>query len=269
MIESRKAPGINILGVFLCLLFTLPFQGLANCGSASGDLVKVAQVVDGDTLRLVDGRSVRVIGINAPEVKRGAKPGQPLGNEARAAARAFIAASGYQVRLGYEREKEDHYDRLLAHVYNIQGKSLSVELLAQGLVFAVAIPPNITHVDCLYRYQDKARDNRYGIWGYKAWHPQASTGLTPGDTGFRRVNGRVKKVAINSSVWIELEGQLVIQVARDDWPLFPQKPGQWLALKGKQLEAEGWISYRRPKNKQFKPLMMKARSPHALRIVSP
>ena len=269
MIESRKTPGINILGVFLCLLLAQPLQGLADCGRGSGPPIRVDQVIDGDTLRLADGRSVRVIGINAPEVKRGAKAGQPLGNEARIAARAFIAASGDEVQLGYEQEKKDHYGRLLAHVYNTQGKSLGAELLTQGLVFAIAIPPNVAQSDCLYRLQHKAREQGYGIWGHRAWHIQPSAGLTPADIGFRRIAGRIEKVTINSAVWIELEGQLVIQIARDDWSYFPQQRGQWLSLKGRRLEAEGWISYRRPKNTRFKPLMMRVRSPHALRVISP
>jgi endonuclease YncB( thermonuclease family) len=108
---------MQIPGVFLCLcsLF-LPSAAVAECGFPTGELVQVARVSDGDTLKLQDGRSVRVLGINAPEIVHGNRPGQPLGRESRAAAQAFIDASKGKVRLGFERETHDHYGRFLAHV---------------------------------------------------------------------------------------------------------------------------------------------------------
>ena len=40
--------------------------------------VEVARVVDGDTVRLRDGRSVRLIGINAPELAHNGRTTEPL-----------------------------------------------------------------------------------------------------------------------------------------------------------------------------------------------
>lgn len=40
--------------------------------------VRVQQVVDGDTVRLVDGRSVRLIGINTPEIGHGGVAASPM-----------------------------------------------------------------------------------------------------------------------------------------------------------------------------------------------
>jgi micrococcal nuclease len=269
MIEALRTPGMKIPGVFLCLLFAFAPCVSADCGQAKGALFEVVRVVDGDTLRLMDGRSVRVIGVNAPEIKRGNKPGQPLGVAARAATQSFIDAAGGKVRLGYEREQTDRYGRLLAHVYNTHGRSLGHHLLRQGLVFAVAVPPNVALASCLYKAQDEARQKRLGIWGNRAWAAQPATALFVGDEGFRRVKGRVEKVDINSAVWIELEGKLVIRVARKDWQYFPQKPRDWQNLKGKTLELEGWITARQRPHKDFKPLIMQLRSPHGLRVISP
>ena len=42
-----------------------------------GQEVVVRRVVDGDTLRLVDGRSVRLIGVNAPELGKSGGTAQP------------------------------------------------------------------------------------------------------------------------------------------------------------------------------------------------
>ncbi|MHB8822818.1 MAG: thermonuclease family protein, partial [Pseudomonadaceae bacterium] len=43
----------------------------------------VAQVIDGDTLRLTDGRSVRLIGLNTPELGRKGRAAEPLADAAR------------------------------------------------------------------------------------------------------------------------------------------------------------------------------------------
>ncbi|MGV6807200.1 MAG: thermonuclease family protein, partial [bacterium] len=43
---------------------------------APGEPVAVSRVIDGDTLHLVDGRRVRLIGVNTPEMGHGDEPDQ-------------------------------------------------------------------------------------------------------------------------------------------------------------------------------------------------
>lgn len=44
-----------------------PYRGLPGCRSG-GEAAVVARVIDGDTLRLTDGREIQLIGVDAPEV---------------------------------------------------------------------------------------------------------------------------------------------------------------------------------------------------------
>ena len=60
-------------------------------------LVGVAKVVDGDTLRLVDGRSVRLIGINTPELGRDGRKAEPFAVAAQRRLRALVEASNGRV----------------------------------------------------------------------------------------------------------------------------------------------------------------------------
>ena len=57
----------SLVGAFFVSVFCLPAHALCP---APGKLpqAKVQRVVDGDTLRLADGRNVRLIGLNAPEL---------------------------------------------------------------------------------------------------------------------------------------------------------------------------------------------------------
>ncbi len=82
-------------------------------------------MLDGDTLRLPDGRRVRLAAVDTPEL------GRPCADEARdfSAAR-LAAASGW--RLVPADPPRDHYGRLLADVL-LDGESLSEALLLAGL----------------------------------------------------------------------------------------------------------------------------------------
>jgi len=102
-----------------------------GCGQAFPQEAKVGRVVDGDTIELTDGRLVRYIGIDAPEVRRRARPGdrewrtgggnrwvedpQPFGHAATEANRALV--EGKRVRLEYDVQTRDRFGRLLAYVY--------------------------------------------------------------------------------------------------------------------------------------------------------
>ena len=68
---TKKAPLTGAFFFFWLISFSLQ----AAC-PIPGKLptYNVRKVVDGDTLRLVDGRSVRLIGLNAPELARKGRP---------------------------------------------------------------------------------------------------------------------------------------------------------------------------------------------------
>lgn len=261
----KKTPVMKIAGVFLCLVLSLP--GAADCGRPSGSLLTVTKISDGDTLTLADGRSIRVLGMNAPEMARGRTAAQPLAREARAAAQAFVQRAGGKVRLGFERERQDHYGRWLAHVYDASGRSLAADLLRQGFALQIAVPPNTLQAECLQGFERQARQRGRGVWKNAYWNAYPAEKLTPTETGFRHLRGRVSEVAINSSVWLELEGHLVVQIAKRDWPQFGYSQQEWQGLKGKQIEVRGWIVA--PKGRaagKHKPLLLPLRSLAALQV---
>lgn len=261
---------MKISGVFLCATFIAlwPQLGSAECGSPASELVQVARVSDGDTLKLQDGRSVRILGVNAPEITHGKKAGQPLGKESRAAAKAFVERAKVRVRLGFESEKRDHYGRLLAHVYDTRGRSLAVEQLRAGMAMQVGVPPNIAQAKCLAKVEQTARKQNLGVWRHHYWRPLASSSMRGDETGFRLISGRVAKVDINSAVWLELDGKLVVRIAKKDWPLFGYSQRDWQSLKGRRLEVRGWISRQSSRrSQQFKPLVMQLRSPSSLMVI--
>jgi len=123
----------------------------------------VRRGVDGDTLLLANGARVRLIGVDAPETVKPNWPVEPWGPEASEFTRRFVA--GGAVRLQFDRERLDRYDRFLAYVW-VGDRMLNEELLRAGLA----------RVERRFRYsqsmkrrfgqaEEEAKIERRGIWG--------------------------------------------------------------------------------------------------------
>ncbi|WP_375740511.1 thermonuclease family protein [Pseudomonas boanensis] len=230
---TKKAPLIGAF--FFFLASSLPL--LAAC-PVPGKLptYKVEKVIDGDTLRLVDGRSVRLIGLNAPELARNGKPAEPYAEAAHKRLQALVQESRGQVGLRVGREPKDRYGRTLAHLYDSQGRNLEERMLADGLGFRVAIAPNAALSDCQGIAERQARMGGRGIWRQSPW--QSPWRLRQG--GFALLQGRVSAIERNrGGLWVQLEGPLVLRV--EPRLLRQLDVGALQGLVGRRIEARGWV----------------------------
>lgn len=209
----------------------------AFCPAPAGlPVAKVQRVVDGDTLRLSDGRSVRMIGLNTPETGKRGQSAEPFAEAGKRRLQALVKDSGDQVRLQIGQQAKDRYGRTLANVYGRNGTNLEAQLLSEGLGYLVAFAPNTALVDCQQSAERQARQARLGLWRNSP--VQAANRIKKG--GFAVVTGRVKSVQRNrGGVWIELDGSLVLRVAPDLLSAFDVAKLE--RLKGQQIEARGWV----------------------------
>jgi len=250
-----------VLGAF-CL--TGPAQ--ANCPpptAADTEWAQLASVTDGDSLRLKDGRRLRLIAVNAPELARKERPAQPLGSEAQDSLRQLLEP-GDRLLLVYGAERQDHYGRSLAYAYTAEGEHLASYLIERGLGFHIAVPPNLSLADCLAGLEAEAREQRRGVWGHESWQPRPARTLTSADAGFVRISGRVARVDDQGDLWLELDGPVVVNIAARDRARFERPPEAWL---GQTLTLRGWLVDRsgsRAAQRGFKPLVMPLRTPFAL-----
>lgn len=130
-----------------------------------GDDAVVRRVVDGDTLELQDGRTVRLIGVDTPETKHPSQPVGCLGPEATAyTGERFPAGTG--VRLVYDVERTDRYDRDLVYLYRAEDAIfLNLQLVTDGFAQVATYPPNVAHVGDFTDGQTVARQANRGLWG--------------------------------------------------------------------------------------------------------
>ncbi len=202
------------------------------------DLAQVAvrQVVDGDTVRLVDGRSIRLIGINAPELGRKGRSDEPFAVQSKRRLQALVDASDGRVGLLYGEQRKDRYGRTLAHLYDRQGRNLEAQLLAEGLGFMVAVAPNSGLVRCHTAAERQARSKHLGLW--RDEQVKMAGQLRSG--GFALLGGRVASVQRNrGGLWIDLDGGRVLRVAPELLGEFDVRALQ--QLEGRQVETRGWV----------------------------
>ena len=119
--------------------------GILSCAAGLPQEAVVRRVVDGDTIELADGRLLRYIGIDAPELRRREgmhwvmKP-DPFGREAAEANKRLV--EGKRVRLEYDVQTHDRYGRLLAYVY-VDDRMVNAALLEDGYARLLTIPPDV------------------------------------------------------------------------------------------------------------------------------
>ena len=159
---DQPLKAMRIRHAFLILLVLS--CALPGTASAEG-LVLVKRVIDGDTIVLADGRRVRYIGINAPELGSKNGPAERFGSEARDYNRKLMAAE--KVRLEFDYERNDQYGRVLAYVFLPDDTFVNAELVKSGNAYVVFRRPNTKYDSLLLRLQQEAMAKKAGMWeGY-------------------------------------------------------------------------------------------------------
>ncbi|WP_426414949.1 thermonuclease family protein [Aestuariirhabdus sp. LZHN29] len=223
------------------------------------------RIYDGDTLLLEDGRRLRLLGINTPE----------MGREGRADEVGALAAKSFVERLlaGSRRlyidpavEDRDRYGRLLARVYLGPGRrNLSELLLEQGLGALVVVPPNGDGWQCLAAAEQRARLAGLGIWSH-----QPAPAATVSRSGFYVLRGRISGGSRGGDfIWLELDEHLVLRVSQRDRQRFSALPG--LLGEGRRVEVRGWVIDRQARGGTLKSgyrrWMLPVRHPAMIRII--
>lgn len=159
----------------------------------------IIKVYDGDTVGLSSGEKVRLIGIDTPEEFES----QKLFADARRSGQdiAVIKAMGQKaheftsrwvlgqtVRLEFDRERRDKYNRLLAYLYmpfphpplskaprngyivNLDGKKwyfINATIIQSGYAKPMTIAPNDKYKEIFEALYQQAREYHLGLWNKK------------------------------------------------------------------------------------------------------
>lgn len=132
-----------------------------NMPLSSKGAFRVTRVLDGDTIVLDNGETVRLIGVDAPEIHHPEIPVQRFGQEAAEFLRRF--AEGFECILEYEPgDIRDQYGRLLAYVF-IGGRLANAEMIRRGYAYAYTRFPFRRQTEFI-AMEREAREHQYGLW---------------------------------------------------------------------------------------------------------
>ena len=183
----------KVIFLFL-LLFHFLFLSYAQ---DEGEAV-VAKIIEGDTLKLENAETIRLIGINAPELKDtrtvqeeakilGQDPWayRTLGGDAFNAVKKIIEEAEMKIRFESDIEPFDETGNLLAYIY-VPVEILAPEMTADdevylkknvhyeiflnghlvkiGLAQVVVHPANTKYQGLLFRLEQEAKQKKLGIW---------------------------------------------------------------------------------------------------------
>ncbi len=257
--RARRGPALLAFLLLVGLPARLPAAALCPPDHLDAQ-VRVDYVYDGDTLTLTDGRRVRLIGMDAPEMGRDGHATQPGAVAARDRLRALVRRAGRRLGLRYDLDRHDRYGRLLAHLFLPDGDSVTARLLREGRGVPLVIPPNVWHAGCYGKAAAAARRERRGIWRYPRYRPVAARALPARAHGFHIVRGRVRHLGRGRHrLWLDLPGKVALYIQQQDLRWF--RSYDPTRLQGRRVEAMGWIHRRHGERR------MRIRHPSALRVL--
>jgi len=262
--NTKKALSLSAFLVLAFLLLTPSISSATptircslDANDKTDETVTISHVYDGDTVKLSDGRKLRLIGINTPETRSKYKTAEPFGRQARDFLRKLIKKSN-TVQIRYGAQKKDRYGRLLAHVFLSDGRNISAMMLQFGLARSLHVPPNDWRFRCYDQLDKRAQRRKIGLWNhpfYKTINLDASN-LPLGKaykSTFTQVSGVVSRIDDSkNNIWINLGAQFVLRINKSNLAAF--NTIDFNSLLGKKITARGYRVYY-PKRKQFRMLV--------------
>lgn len=187
-------PGFRLfLGVLLAMSTVLPVaaEGPALCGGKP-EAVRIAEVPEGASLKLADGRVIRLVSVIGP---------LPIDGDENAVTRAketlAEVAGGKEATLFVSSDEKDRYGRISVRAVLVGGKTwLEAEMVLRGIV-RVLPSANDKCVKALLQFETKARNAKAGLWKeakFEVFDAESIAALLAAEGRFVVVEGMIRRV---------------------------------------------------------------------------
>jgi micrococcal nuclease len=199
---------------------------------------KVDRVYDGDTVKLEDGRKIRLLGINTPEVQHRNQATEAGGETAKRWLTDKLKTQ--KVRLVTDVEQTDKYKRTLAYIITENKELINVQLVELGLAAVNIYPPNLLYVNELVEAGKHAEQARRGIWQQPQYAVIPVDSLnTDGHPGWTRLSGKVSLIRSSRKyVYLEFSDLFQARIEKKWLTLFPDIN----SYQGQIVEVRGWLN---------------------------
>ena len=150
--------------------YSLPTVSLTQkkpIATNSAEFAIVERVIDGDTIELTDGRRVRYIGIDTPELHHPKKSVQCFAQKAMEKNTELVL--GKKILMKRDVSETDKYKRLLRYVWLVTTNSkqtvfVNEFLVREGYAHLDTFPPDVSYVELFKNAADEARLQNKGLW---------------------------------------------------------------------------------------------------------
>jgi len=127
--------------------------------------VKIWYVIDGDTLKLESGESIRLIGVDANKLYKGeTKIPDEFGNKAAELSKSWVENKIVLLELD-KTELRDQYGRVLAYVW-VDDKMLNMELIKRGFakISQEFLNGKFKYKEMFLEAENYAKEHKLGLW---------------------------------------------------------------------------------------------------------
>ncbi len=246
---------LRALPILLALALASTVASAASLSDLEpGGTVQVDAAIDGETLRLADGRELRLAAIVVPRpalpragVTASADPAaQALADAARAALQEL--AGGRDAVLYYEARRSDRYGRMVAQIEVASGPWLQAELLRRGLARVQTTDDTAAEAPLMLRAEAEARAARRGLWAQRAFRVRRPDELGDAIDSFQIVEGHVAGVRRTASqTWLDFAGPrgraLKITIPSAARKRFRAGGLDLASLTDAELRVRGWLRW--------------------------
>ena len=224
-------------------------------GLSDGPQGVVVSVIDGDTVLLDNGLSVRLIGTQAPKLPLGREDFETWPMAAEAHDALEVMALGHKVIVRHGGEGRDRYGRVLGQLFvdSAAGEVWAQEqMLLSGLARVYSFPDNRACLATLLAAETKARTMRLGIWSdpyYQIRRADRPDALLERQGHYELVEGRVvladetsQGVYLNfGRLWKE---DFTVLIGGRALRLFADTGVDPMLLEGALVRVRGWVDDR-------------------------
>lgn len=124
-------------------------------GDQAENQIHVTRIIDGDTLVISTGETVRLIGVDAPEKKDC--------YSINASNRLQELVLDKAITIEYDKEEKDRYGRTLLYIW-VDGIFVNEVLAYEGFADSKRYPPNIKYAPIFEAAEEEAKPQKLGIW---------------------------------------------------------------------------------------------------------
>lgn len=166
LLRGKNGIFVVIIGIIIAVFSQFTAQNTSQ--SADGGQRIVKRCVDGDTLLLEPDERIRLVGADTPETVKPNSPVEFYGPEASAFTKLTVESAGNRIRLEFDGDTKDKFERTLAFVYinTPNGEiMLNEELIRLGYARAqTQYKYSQAMKDRFSRAEAEAKAAKRGIW---------------------------------------------------------------------------------------------------------